>query len=133
MNIEYIKTSKAPKAIGPYSQAIKVGEFIFVSGQIPIDPETNELIAGNIKEKTKRVIENIKSILEAAGSSLEKVVKVTIFSKDINKFSEINEVYSEYFYSHKPARSFVEVSNLPRMVDIEIEVIAISNDENSSS
>jgi 2-iminobutanoate/2-iminopropanoate deaminase len=131
--IEYVKTNKAPEAIGPYSQAVKVGEFIFVSGQIPIDPETNKLVTGDIKEKTKRVIENIKAILEAAGSSLEKVVKVTIFSRDINMFGKINEVYSEYFSSHKPARSFVEVSNLPKMVDIEIEVIAITNDEHSSS
>jgi len=124
MKIEYIRTDKAPKAIGPYSQGIKVGDFIFVSGQIPVDPNSGELVKGDIREKTKRVLENLKAVLESAGSSLEKVVKVTVFVKDINNFTAINEIYSEYFKEHKPARSFVEVSNLPKMVDIEIEVIA---------
>ncbi|MCD6546110.1 MAG: RidA family protein [Thermotogae bacterium] len=124
MKIEYIRTDKAPKAIGPYSQGIKVGDFIFVSGQIPVDPNSGELVKGDIREKTKRVLENLKAVLESAGSSLEKVVKVTVFVKDISNFTAINEIYSEYFKEHKPARSFVEVSNLPKMVDIEIEVIA---------
>lgn len=129
MHLEYIKTSKAPKAIGPYSQGIKVGDFVFVSGQIPVDPKNGELVEGDIKEKTKRVLENLKAILEAAESSLEKVIKVTIFVSDINDFEVVNEIYSEYFKNHKPARSFVEVSRLPKNVDIEIEAIAIAEDE----
>ncbi|CAB50156.1 RidA family protein [Pyrococcus abyssi] len=121
---EVIFTEKAPKPIGPYSQAIKVGNFIFVAGQIPIDPETGEIVKGDIKEQTKRVIENIKAILEEAGASLNDVVKVTVYLKDLNDFAKMNEVYSEYFGESKPARVAVEVSRLPKDVLIEMEAIA---------
>lgn len=122
MNI--IQTDAAPKAIGPYSQAVEVNGFVFVSGQIPLDPETGQLVDGDIKNQTRRVFENIKAILAAAGCDLGNVVKVTVFTDDISNFSAINEVYSEYFNAHKPARSFVEVSALPRNAHVEIEVIA---------
>ncbi|MCS7175770.1 RidA family protein [Pseudothermotoga sp.] len=120
-----VQTDAAPKAIGPYSQAIEANGFVFVSGQIPLDPQTGQLVDGDIKKQTKRVFENIKAILAAAGCQLSDVVKVTVFTKDISNFSAINEVYSEYFQNHKPARSFVEVSALPRDAQVEIEVIAI--------
>lgn len=123
--MKVIQTDMAPKAIGPYSQAIEVNGLVFVSGQIPLDPQTGQLVDGNIKEQTKRVFENIKAILNAAGCDLNSVVKVTVFAKDISNFSAINEVYSEYFQNHKPARSFVEVSALPRNAQVEIEVIAV--------
>lgn len=123
--MKVIQTDMAPKAIGPYSQAIEVNNFVFVSGQIPLDPQTGQLVDGNIKEQTKRVFENIKAILKAAGCDLNNVVKVTAFTNDISNFSAINEVYSEYFQNHKPARSFVEVSALPRNAQVEIEVIAV--------
>ena len=120
-----IQTDMAPKAIGPYSQAIEANGFVFVSGQIPLDPQTGQLVDGNIKEQTKRVFENIKAILTAAGCDLNNVVKVTVFATDDSNFPSINEVYSEYFQNHKPARSFVEVSALPTDAQVEIEVIAV--------
>jgi len=122
--VKIIQTDAAPKAIGPYSQAVKANGFVFVSGQIPLDPETGQLVDGDIKNQTRRVFENIKAILAAAGCDLSNVVKVTVFTDDISNFSAINEVYSEYFSTHKPARSFVEVSALPRNAHVEIEVIA---------
>ncbi|ACM22646.1 Protein synthesis inhibitor [Thermotoga neapolitana DSM 4359] len=124
-----IETSRAPKAIGPYSQAIVVGNMMFVSGQIPVDPETGEIVEGTIEKKTERVLENLKAILEAGGFSLEDVVKVTIFTTSIEFFSKVNEVYSRYFSSHKPARSFVAVAQLPKNVEIEIEAIAVKEGE----
>jgi len=114
----------APSAIGPYSQAIKYGNLIFVSGQIAINPSTNEFVNGNIDSQTKQVIENIKAILESAGSSLQKVLKVTIFITDMKDFDSINAVYSEYFNSSLPARACVEVSNLPKGAKVEMEAIA---------
>jgi 2-iminobutanoate/2-iminopropanoate deaminase len=122
---EIISTDKAPKAIGPYSQAVKVGNFVFISGQIPIDPNTGRAVEGNIKEQTKRVLENIKGILESLGVSLNNVVKTTVFLKNMDDFSSMNEVYSFYFTEDPPARSTIEVSRLPRGVDIEIEAIAV--------
>lgn len=119
-----IKTITAPSAIGPYSQAIKYGNLIFVSGQIAINPSTNEFVNGNIDSQTKQVIENIKAILESAGSSLQKVLKVTIFITDMKDFDSINAVYSEYFGSSLPARACVEVSNLPKGAKVEMEAIA---------
>lgn len=119
-----IKTITAPSAIGPYSQAIKYGNLIFVSGQIAINPSTNEFVKGNIDNQTKQVIENIKAILESAGSSLQKVLKVTIFITDMKDFDSINAVYSEYFNSSLPARACVEVSNLPKGAKVEMEAIA---------
>ncbi|MBC7087131.1 MAG: RidA family protein [Tissierellales bacterium] len=123
MAIEYISTEKAPKAIGPYSQGIISSGLIFTSGQLPIDPSTGELIT-DIKLATRTCLENVKAILEEAGSKLDNVIKVTVFVKDINDFSIINEVYGEYFTNHKPARSLVQVSELPKGGLIEIEAIA---------
>ncbi|HNR65054.1 MAG TPA: RidA family protein [Atribacterota bacterium] len=124
MDRKIIKTMTAPSAIGPYSQAIKYGNLIFVSGQIAINPSTNEFVNGNIESQTKMVIENIKAILESAGSSLQKVLKVTIFITDMKDFDSINAVYSEYFNSSLPARACVEVSNLPKGAKVEMEAIA---------
>ena len=121
--MEYINTEKAPKAIGPYSQAIRVGNLLFTSGQIPLDPVTGEVTGENIKEQTVRICENIKAVLEKAGASFENVVKTTCFLSDMADFAVFNEVYAEYFVS-KPARSCVAVKTLPKNVLAEIEVIA---------
>lgn len=122
--MKVIQTQKAPAAVGPYSQAIEVNGLIFTSGQLPIIPESGELINDDIKKATARSLENIKEILQEAGSSLDKVVKVNIFLKDMNEFSSVNEVYSKYFTTNKPARSCVEVSKLPKDGIIEIEAVA---------
>jgi 2-iminobutanoate/2-iminopropanoate deaminase len=121
-----IKTDKAPQAIGPYSQGVKVekGGLIFVSGQIPINPESGEIISGSIGEETRQVLKNLKAILEEAGSGLDKVVKTTVFLKNMDDFAEMNQVYSEFFKKDPPARSTVEVSRLPKGVRIEIEATA---------
>lgn len=119
-----ICTDQAPAAIGPYSQAIGFGPLIFTSGQIPIDPATGKILTGDIQTQTRRCLENIKAILEAAGAGMQHVVKVTVFVKDMNDFEKINQVYAEYFSSPAPARSLVEVSRLPRDVGIEIEAMA---------
>lgn len=125
MERKVINTSKAPSAIGPYSQAIKVGQMLFTSGQIPIDPATGELVNDDIKKATERVMENLKAILEEAGTSLNNVVKTVIFIKDMNNFADINEVYGKYFTNNPPARSCVEVARLPKDVQIEIEAVAL--------
>jgi 2-iminobutanoate/2-iminopropanoate deaminase len=125
MGKRVIQTEKAPKAIGPYSQAIQAGNFLFLSGQIPLDPKTGELVKGDIRQQTKQVLENIKGVLESQKLGMEDVVKVTIFLKDIGNFNQVNEVYATYFPSSPPARSTVEVAKLPRDADIEIEAIAI--------
>ena len=122
-----IQTEKGPKAIGPYSQAIEAGDLLFLSGQIPIDPKTGELIMGDIRKQTQQVLENIKGILDSQGIRMEDVVKVTIFLKDMGNFSQVNEVYATYFPSSPPARSTVEVAKLPRDVDIEIEATALTH------
>lgn len=122
--MKVIQTQKAPAAVGPYSQAIEVNGLIFTSGQLPIITESGELINDDIKKATARSLENIKEILQEAGSSLDKVVKVNIFLKDMNDFSSVNEVYSKYFTTNKPARSCVEVSKLPKDGIIEIEAVA---------
>ncbi|HHT9125578.1 MAG TPA: RidA family protein [Candidatus Brocadiia bacterium] len=124
MQKEVISTNKAPAAIGPYSQGIRAGSFIFASGQIPIDPASGELVCGHIKEQTRQVLENLKNILEAGGSSLEKVVKTTIFLTNMDNYKDVNEVYAEFFGKVKPARATVEAARLPKDVDIEIEAIA---------
>lgn len=124
MNKEVIFTEKAPKAIGPYSQAQKVGDLLFTSGQIPLNPSTGELVT-EIKAATKQSLENVKAILEAAGTSLENVVKTVVYIKDMNDFGEVNEVYGEYFKENAPARSCVEVARLPKDALVEIEAIAI--------
>jgi len=125
MSKKVIFTEKAPKPIGPYSQAIRAGNFIFLSGQIPIDPANGERVGGDIKEKTRRVLENLKGVLESQGLDMQGVVKVTIFLKDMGNFNSMNEVYATYFPSSPPARSTVEVSRLPKDVDLEIEAIAV--------
>ena len=122
---ESISTDKAPKAIGPYEQAIKIGDFVYTAGQIPIDPQTGNLIAGTIAEQTRQVLENLKAVLEAAGSSLDKVIKATVFLKNIADFAALNEVYGEYLGKAKPARSTVAVADLPRGALVEIDLIAI--------
>ncbi len=121
-----IHTHEAPAAIGPYSQAIEAGNFIFLSGQIPIDPKTGEMKAGDIRQQTRQVLENIKGLLRSQGLGMEDVVKVTIFLKDMGSFNQVNEVYATYFSSSPPARSTVEVARLPRDVGIEIEAIALT-------
>ncbi len=120
-----IKTDKAPKAVGPYSQGIIAGDLIFVSGQIPFDPITNKMVEGSIKDQTKQSLKNVKAIIEAAGATLEDVVKCTVFLKDMNDFKEMNEVYSTFFSENPPARAAVEVARLPLDVGVEIEAIAL--------
>jgi len=120
-----ISTSKAPKAIGPYSQSIEVNGFIYTSGQIPVNAQTGNIAEGGIKEQTKQVFENLESVLKAAGSNLGKVIKTTCFLQSMNDFAAMNEVYASFFTSDFPARSTVEVARLPKEVLIEIEAIAI--------
>ena len=124
MNKVTIGTDKAPKAIGPYEQAIKVGEFIYTAGQIPIDPKTGNFVAGAIAEQTRQVLENLKAVVEAGGSSLDRVVKATVFLKNLADFAAMNEVYAEYLGQAKPARSTVAVADLPRGALVEIDFIA---------
>ena len=119
-----IATNNAPKAIGPYSQAVAYNGVLYCSGQIPLDPATGVLVEGDVSVQTERVLENLKAVLEAAGSSLEKVLKTTVFIKDMNEFAKINEIYARYFGASLPARATVEVARLPRDVRVEIEAIA---------
>jgi len=119
-----ISTESAPKAIGPYSQAVVMNGFAFLSGQIPLDPATNQMVDGDIAVQTERVLQNLKGVLEACGSSLEKVVKTTVFLKDMGEFAKMNEVYGRYFSENAPARATVEAARLPRDVKVEIECIA---------
>ncbi|MDR2860248.1 MAG: RidA family protein [Elusimicrobiota bacterium] len=116
-----ISTKNAPAAVGPYSQAIAAGGFLFVSGQIPFDPKTQQKVSDDIKEQTQQSLKNLEAIIKEAGASLEKVVRCGIFLKDMNDFAAVNEVYGNFFSSHKPARACVEVSRLPKDVLIEIE------------
>ncbi len=127
MSREVIFTEKAPKPIGPYSQAIRAGNLIFLSGQIPIHPVTGERVGRDVREQTRQVLENMKAVLQSQGLGMQDVVKVTIFLKDMGDFSVMNEVYASYFPSSPPARSTVEVSRLPKDVDVEIEAIAVAN------
>ncbi|KAI8378368.1 endoribonuclease L-PSP [Blakeslea trispora] len=127
MSLSRVHTESAPAALGPYSQAIKVNGFVYTSGQIPIDPATGEVIEGGIKEHTKQVLLNLTEVLKAAGSSLEKVVKTTVFLRDMNDFAPMNEVYGSFFSSHQPARSCVQVARLPKDVPVEIECIALTD------
>ncbi|HSF23422.1 MAG TPA: RidA family protein [Blastocatellia bacterium] len=121
-----IQTDHAPKAIGPYSQAITSNGFVFASGQIALDPKSMEIVEGGIIEQTERVMNNLKAVLEAAGSSFDRVVKTTVFLIDMNDFAEMNKVYGRFFGEVPPARSTVEVSRLPRGVRVEIDVIALA-------
>ena len=121
-----VLTIHAPQPIGPYSQAIIAGGFVFTAGQIPVVPSTNKVVEGSIQAKTRQCLENLKAILEAGGTSLGKVVKTTVFLKDMNDFPHMNEVYAEYFKDTKPARSAIQVAKLPLDVDIEIEAVAMA-------
>ena len=123
---EVISTDRGPRAIGPYSQAIKANGFIFVSGQVPLDPRTQQMVEGDAARQTERVLENLKGILEGAGSSLERVVKTTVYLKDLADFAAMNEVYGRYFSSSSPARATVEVARLPKEARVEIELIALA-------
>ena len=122
-----IITEDAPLPVGPYSQAIKTDNLIFVSGQIPINPETDELVRGDIVEETRQILSNINAVLEAADSSLGKIVKISVFMLDLGQFDRVNQVFNEFFSSEPPARETVEVSRLPKDVDIEISCIAVAN------
>lgn len=123
---EIISTGKGPKAIGPYSQAIKASGFVFTAGQVAFDPATGQLIEGDVARQTARVLENLKAIVEAAGSSLDRAVKATVFLKDMNDFAAMNEVYARYFPASPPARSTVEAARLPRDVRVEIDLITLA-------
>lgn len=125
MEKQVVSTDKAPAAIGPYSQAIKAGSMVFTSGQIPINPATGEVVAGGVEEQTKQALENLKAVLEAAGTHMKNVVKTTVFIKNMNDFAAINKIYSEYFEAPHPSRSCVEVARLPKDVQVEIEAVAL--------
>jgi 2-iminobutanoate/2-iminopropanoate deaminase len=122
---EIVHTDRGPKPIGPYSQAIKANGLLFASGQVAIDPKTNEFIGGDIRQQTERSLENVKGVVEASGSKLSHVVKTTVFLKDMNDFAAMNEVYGKYFSAAPPARSTVAVAGLPKGALVEIEVVAI--------
>jgi 2-iminobutanoate/2-iminopropanoate deaminase len=121
---DVVLTERGPKPIGPYSQAVKAGGFLFVSGQVALDPKSGEMLAGDIAQQTERVFQNLKGIVEAGGSSLNHVVKTTVFLKDMNDFAAMNEVYARFFTAAPPARSTVQVSRLPKDALVEIELIA---------
>ena len=125
MKKEIISTDQAPAAIGPYSQAVKIGEMLFVSGQIPIDPLSGNLIEGDIKAQTRQVLKNVSAVLSAAGTSIDSVVKATVFITNMDDFALMNEVYAEFFTSMPPARACVEVSRLPKDVLVEVEAVAV--------
>jgi 2-iminobutanoate/2-iminopropanoate deaminase len=124
MKLKVVSTDKAPAAIGPYSQAIQAGNLLFCSGQIPLDPVSGEIVAGDVRRQTEQVMENISAVLSSAGTGFNDVVKATVFLAEMSDFGIVNEVYGLYFSSHKPARSTVAVKELPRGVRVEIEVIA---------
>ena len=121
-----VQTESAPAAIGPYSQAIRANGFVYVSGQIPIDPQTGEFVAGGVREQTEQVLKNLSAVLRAAGSGLEQVVKTTVFLADMKEFAAMNEVYSKFFASEPPARATVAAAGLPRDARVEIEAVALT-------
>lgn len=121
---EIVSTEKAPGAIGPYSQAVKCGNFVFVSGQIPIDPSTGNFVSEDVAEQTEQVLKNLQAVLEAAGSGIDRVVKTTVFLADMNDFGVMNDVYGRYFGSDSPARATVQAARLPRDARVEIDCIA---------
>jgi 2-iminobutanoate/2-iminopropanoate deaminase len=125
MNKKIISTELAPKAIGPYAQAVVANGIAYLSGQIPLDPATNQLVQGGIAEQTERVLENLKAVLEACGASLDSVVKTTVYLKDMGEFQQMNEVFGRYFMANPPARATVQVARLPRDVSVEIDAIAV--------
>jgi 2-iminobutanoate/2-iminopropanoate deaminase len=122
---ETISTENAPGAIGPYSQAVKTGNMVFCSGQIPIDPATGEFVSNDVAEQTRQVLKNLTAVLQAAGTNLNNVVKTTVFLADMNDFTAMNEIYAEFFSENKPARATVQAARLPRDARVEIECIAI--------
>ena len=124
MSKDVISTSKAPAALGPYSQAVRWGDLIFVSGQIPIDPATSQVVGDDVAAQTDRVMKNLAAILEAAGASLGQVLKTTVYLRDLNDFGKMNEVYARFFSERPPARATVQVARLPRDVSVEIEAVA---------
>lgn len=124
MKLQTVATDKAPKAVGPYSQAVRAGDFLFCAGQIPLDPASGILVAGGIKEQTERVLENIKAVLASQGLGLDRVVKTTVFMTNLADFAAMNEVYAQHFPSNPPARSTVQVAALPKGAQVEIEVVA---------
>lgn len=124
-NVKSVSTSSAPEAIGPYSQGVVARNILFISGQLPIDPQTGKMIEGNIQAKTRQVIRNVEGVAKAAGASLDSIVKITIFLKDMADFVAVNEVYAQYFERTLPARSAVQVGALPKDADIEMEAIAL--------
>lgn len=126
MKREAVRTSEAPEAIGPYEQAIRVDGFVYTAGQIPLDPRTGEIVGGDITAQTRQVLDNLKAVLEASGSSLDRVVKATVFLKSMADFASMNEVYGKYFGRSKPARSTVAVAELPKGALVEIDLVAVS-------
>lgn len=124
MSRRVVFTEKAPRPVGPYSQAVMVDGWLFIAGQIPLDPATGKMVEGSFEDKARRVLENIKAIVEAAGGSLRDVVKVTVYLRDISLFERFNKVYSDYFSEEPPARVVVEVSNLPKNAEVEVEAVA---------
>jgi 2-iminobutanoate/2-iminopropanoate deaminase len=127
-----ISTSEAPAAIGPYSQAVRSGNFLFCSGQIPLDPTSGQIVSGDIATQTRRVLDNIRAVLKAEGLTFENIVKTTIFLTDLGDFQTVNEIYGSYFKQQPPARSTVQVSALPKGAKVEIEVIAVADEGESS-
>jgi 2-iminobutanoate/2-iminopropanoate deaminase len=125
---QIIKTDRAPQAIGPYSQAIKTNGFVYASGQVAIDPATGQFVAGGIAEQTEQVLRNLTAVLEAAGTSLDQVIKTTVFLADMSEFTAMNEVYAKFFASDPPARATVQAAGLPRDARVEIEVVALAAD-----
>ena len=126
--IQQITTRQAPAAIGPYSQAIRIGQFVYTSGQIPLDPDSGEMVGKDVQEQTHRVLQNLQAVLEAAGSSLKNVLKTTVFLSSMSDFQAMNAVYASYFGDHAPARSTVAVAELPRKALVEIECVALVQD-----
>ena len=125
MSLEFVHSERAPQAIGPYSQAVVAGPFVFVSGQIPLDPATGEMVPGEFGDQARQVFVNLDAILQAAGSQRAMVVKVTVFLTDLSRFAALNELYSEYFGEHRPARAVVQVAALPRGAQLELEAVAL--------
>ena len=124
LRVELVSTDAAPKAIGPYSQAVIAGELVFVSGQIPLDPATGEMVAESFEAQVKRALANVGAVLQAAGSGLTRVVKVNVYLTDMDRFAAFNQIYSQYFGEHRPARAVVQVSALPRGAQVEVEAVA---------
>lgn len=129
MHKEAIHTERAPKAIGPYSQGVKIGRYLFLSGQIPIDPSTGELVSDGIEAQTRQVLKNLRAVLEDAGASMRDVVKTTVYLKDLSTFGDMNAIYGEFFTQPYPARATVEVKGLPKGAAVEIDAIAVVGDE----